>query len=216
MTAHASFVDHRLGSEPNSNRQYMTENDNGISVESYIDSTHVNNKKFVPRAVESQTLLSAKGISIDNDHNEPKSAVNIIVDNEFVSRASESQTKLSTKVDTSTRSKRPGPSRESPVLSPSREFRKDSDPSVQLGTAASIYKQGSGLGRESSVLSPSREFRKDSDFPVCPGIAVSRSSPRAGLGRESSVLSSTRGFREEWIAQRNLVMQLQSTNRGLG
>ena len=62
MTAHVSFIDHRLGSEPNSNRQYMAESDNAISVESYVDSTHVNNKKFVPRAVESQTLLSTKGV----------------------------------------------------------------------------------------------------------------------------------------------------------
>jgi hypothetical protein len=91
--------------------------------------------------------------------------VNTGIDNEYVPHENGGQTVLSKEVDTSTRSKGPGLGRKSSVLSPSREFRKDSDSPVQLGTAASIYKQGSGLGRESSVLSSTREFRGDSDSP---------------------------------------------------
>ena len=83
VTAHASFIDHRLGNKSNSTRQYMVEYSSQLSVESFIENTHVDNES-VPRVNGGQTLSSTKGLSTGNNHNETVPAVNTGVYNEFV------------------------------------------------------------------------------------------------------------------------------------
>ena len=162
VTAHASFVDHRLGTEFKSTKGIITSNEeeNYLRVEKYpVEAVVTSN-------VGSSTALVTK---VNHQQSKHETSHNLRSSDGFIGR--EQVQAVSQKNHISRSSPEPNLSRQSSELMP-RALRGESDTLVLPGNAASTSPEAD-LSRQSSELMP-RALRGESDTSVRPGNAATK------------------------------------------